>query len=383
MVKVSWHSSALLLSSTSSSYLHERNHVHVFDLIPTVRTVVPSSRCLFFLWNVRLQKIPSCLGHAFSLRLKHGENPSPLLPLLKLEKKDFNLCLSPLFETTWVPDPKCLTRVKSRTPVFCHLELEAHLGGKRLKNCQNHPVDVLEGEIFLQNLPSIVTAHALDPQQDERILDMCAAPGGKTTAIAILMKDQGEVIAVDRSHNKIAQPFLLALQDTIFMSQGAFVKGRQILDAILITNELVDEKRRSNEEGFKMEILDEGMFVFWVKASRGLRQGDPLSPFLFTIVADVLNAKAWTPSSSGVFSVMDIQKLAAEMGLHCITTYKLDALKAVCRSNESNDMTTPSCRKDAEGVTLQSSDSPRLQMEKNQCSTEAFAADFACQENGR
>lgn len=32
---------------------------------------------------------------------------------------------------------------------------------------------------------------------------MCAAPGGKTTAIAILMKDKGEVIAVDRSHNKV------------------------------------------------------------------------------------------------------------------------------------------------------------------------------------
>lgn len=32
---------------------------------------------------------------------------------------------------------------------------------------------------------------------------MCAAPGGKTTAIAILMKDKGEVIAADRSHNKV------------------------------------------------------------------------------------------------------------------------------------------------------------------------------------
>lgn len=40
----------------------------------------------------------------------------------------------------------------------------------------------------------------------ERILDMCAAPGGKTTAIAILMKDKGEVIATDRSHNKVEIP---------------------------------------------------------------------------------------------------------------------------------------------------------------------------------
>lgn len=43
----------------------------------------------------------------------------------------------------------------------------------------------------------------IDPQSGERILDMCAAPGGKTTAIAILMKDKGEVVALDRSHNKV------------------------------------------------------------------------------------------------------------------------------------------------------------------------------------
>ncbi|RVX23341.1 Transposon TX1 uncharacterized 149 kDa protein [Vitis vinifera] len=44
------------------------------------------------------------------------------------------------------------------------------------------------------------------------------------------------------------------LQETIHSTQGAFVQGRQILDAVLIANEIVDEKKRSGEEGVVFKI---------------------------------------------------------------------------------------------------------------------------------
>eukprot|EP01119_Soliformovum_irregulare_P025423 TRINITY_DN9414_c0_g1_i3.p1 TRINITY_DN9414_c0_g1~~TRINITY_DN9414_c0_g1_i3.p1 ORF type:complete len:263 (-),score=63.73 TRINITY_DN9414_c0_g1_i3:58-846(-) len=64
---------------------------------------------------------------------------------------------------------------------------------------------ILPDRIFLQTLPSMLASHVLQVSPGMRVLDMCSAPGGKTTHLAILMKDQGELVAIDKNEKKIEQ----------------------------------------------------------------------------------------------------------------------------------------------------------------------------------
>ncbi|EFA83479.1 NOL1/NOP2/Sun family protein [Heterostelium album PN500] len=56
--------------------------------------------------------------------------------------------------------------------------------------------------LFLQHLPSILAVFQLDVKSGQRVLDMCSAPGGKTTLIASLMSDTGTIIAIDKNKKK-------------------------------------------------------------------------------------------------------------------------------------------------------------------------------------
>lgn len=62
--------------------------------------------------------------------------------------------------------------------------------------------EYLAGHYILQAASSFLPVMALAPQEEERILDMAAAPGGKTTYIAALMKNTGCIFANDSNKSR-------------------------------------------------------------------------------------------------------------------------------------------------------------------------------------
>jgi 16S rRNA (cytosine967-C5)-methyltransferase len=61
-----------------------------------------------------------------------------------------------------------------------------------------------EGLLTIQDESSMLPVLALDVKPDMKVLDMCAAPGGKTTFIAEKMNDQGEIYAHDLHDHKLS-----------------------------------------------------------------------------------------------------------------------------------------------------------------------------------
>jgi 16S rRNA (cytosine967-C5)-methyltransferase len=61
------------------------------------------------------------------------------------------------------------------------------------------------GEFIAQSRAAMLVARALTPEPGERVLDLCAAPGGKSTHLAALMEGRGEVVAVERNPRRAAE----------------------------------------------------------------------------------------------------------------------------------------------------------------------------------
>lgn len=61
----------------------------------------------------------------------------------------------------------------------------------------------LNGWIHIQELSSQIPAHILSPPPNARVLDVAAAPGNKTTQMAVSMNNSGVIVACDPIHERL------------------------------------------------------------------------------------------------------------------------------------------------------------------------------------
>ena len=99
-----------------------------------------------------------------------------------------------------------------------------------------------EGLFAVQDEASQMVAFLLDPQAGERILDTCAAPGGKATHLAQLMGNQGELLAMDNSGSKLPliQEAAQRLGITIIRTRAADLLQSSALPAAAFDRVLLD-----------------------------------------------------------------------------------------------------------------------------------------------
>jgi NOL1/NOP2/sun family putative RNA methylase len=60
-----------------------------------------------------------------------------------------------------------------------------------------------EGEVYIQNISSMIPSLVLGPRPDENVLDLCAAPGSKTTHISALSENKAKIVAVENNINRL------------------------------------------------------------------------------------------------------------------------------------------------------------------------------------
>ncbi len=157
---------------------------------------------------------------------------------------------------------------------------------------------VKKGWVFAQNLSGILPVLVLNPQPADRILDMCAAPGSKTTQIASLMRNEGSILALeavrDRFYRLKAVCALLGATNVDFklMDARCYRFAGEYFDRILV------DAPCSSEGRFK--IFDPKTFAYW--SPRKIREMVQKQRGLLMTASHLVRPGGWLVYSTCTFA---------------------------------------------------------------------------------
>lgn len=97
-----------------------------------------------------------------------------------------------------------ITRMSCKEIMNIRKGLAVEIKYSKFKTPRLHDLPEYHNGLFYpQSLPAITISHIVQPNPREVIVDACAAPGGKTTAMAEILENKGRIIAFDRSKNRL------------------------------------------------------------------------------------------------------------------------------------------------------------------------------------
>ena len=126
--------------------------------------------------------------------------------------------------------------------------------------------EFLQGYYYLQNIASMLSAIILDPKPNDIVIDMCAAPGSKSTHLAQLMENEGTLILIEKNLNRI--PALevnlrrMGIINSIVLNMDAInlsnknVKGDKILLDAPCTGEGLIRQDPSRKKSKRMKDIE-------------------------------------------------------------------------------------------------------------------------------
>jgi len=175
-----------------------------------------------------------------------------------------------------------------------------------------------EGEFFIQDPASTRAALAVGAKPEQRIIDACAAPGGKTFAMAIEMQNKGEIIAFD-TEKKVR-----------LISEGAKRLRLSVVSARAGDSSVCDERLTKTADAVLVDAPCSGFGVIRKKPEIRFKTREKIAELPQQALAILENCASYVkPGGTLIYSTCTLLEAENEgvvnAFLHTTTDYELES----------------------------------------------------------